>query len=310
MALKAKWPPKAVKLFQANKQRVYTRKQLAELLITNAEALGTPRTLTVQRFIHELQKVGELRTVEVAPAVGVARGARAANRRPESGSAPAPYKSFSRYVWGNASAYEMALSLRAGSYLSHATAVFLHGLTSDIPRTVYANKEQSEKPESLVALTQQGIDRAFANKARTSNYIFEFEGTRIVLLSGKNTGNLEVSEVADSTGRAVPTTKLERALVDITVRPIYAGGVFNVLEAYRGAHGRVSVPTLVATLRKLAYAYPYHQAVGFYMQRAGYAEAQLQRLKALGTDFDFYLTNQIPNPRLDPEWRVYYPDGL
>src|SRR3972149_4682553 len=90
MALKAKWPPKAVKLFQANKQRVYTRKQLAELLITNAEALGTPRTLTVQRFIHELQKVGELRTVEVAPAVGVARGARAANRRPGSGSAAAP----------------------------------------------------------------------------------------------------------------------------------------------------------------------------------------------------------------------------
>ena len=310
MASKAKWPPKAVALFQATQQRVYTRKQIAESLARHATELGTPRTLTVQRFIDELQESGKLRAVEIASAAGITRKPAAGSRPPALASEQTPYKSFIRYIWDHASAYEVALSLRAGSYLSHATAVFLHGLTPEIPRTVYANKEQSEKPESPVGLTQQGIDRAFANKARTSNYIYEFEGTRIVLLSGKSSGNLEVSEVADTTGRTLPVTKLERTLVDITVRPTYAGGVFNVLEAYRGARGRVSVPTLIATLRRLAFAYPFHQSVGFYMERAGYTEDQLQRLKALGTPFEFYLTNQLPNRRLDPSWRVYYPEGL
>lgn len=310
MASKAKWPPKALALFQASQQRVFTRKQIAELLARHAKELGTPRTLTVQRLIDVLQESGKLRVAEIVPAAGITRKPTAGSQIPALASAQPPYSSFIRYIWDHASAYEVALSLRAGSYLSHATAIFLHGLTSDIPRTVYANKEQSEKPASPVSLTQQGIDRAFTNKARTSNYIYEFEGTQIVLLSGKSSGNLEVSEVADVTGRALPVTKLERTLVDITVRPSYAGGVFNVLEAYRGARGRVSVPTLVATLRKLAFAYPYHQSVGFYMERAGYTEDQLQRLKALGTPFDFYLTNQLPNRQLDPAWRVYYPEGL
>ena len=63
-------------------------------------------------------------------------------------------------------------------------------------------------------------------------------------------------------------------------------------------------------LKKLDYVYPYHQAIGFYMERAGYKPAQLERLRSMGLDFDFYLTHGMREPEYSKEWRLYHPRGL
>ena len=139
--------------------------------------------------------------------------------------------------------------------------------------------------------------------------MFTYGDSQVVLLHGKNTGRLEVSTI-EYGEEQLPVTKLERTLIDITVRPAYGGGVYQVLQAYRNAKDRISIATLMATLAKLDYTYPYHQAIGFYMQKAGYTSKSLDRLKTLGIQFNFYLAHDIRDSLFDPEWRLFYPKGF
>src|SRR4030095_13062155 len=111
--------------------------------------------------------------------------------------------------------YSIALSLRKGAYLTHGSAVFLHSLTDEIPKTIYLNYEQSKKPAPTGHLTQEGIDRAFANRQRQSNLVYTCEGYQIAILSGKHTGRLEVSAVLvegdnGDNDEILEVTKLER----------------------------------------------------------------------------------------------------
>ena len=153
------------------------------------------------------------------------------------------------------------------------------------------------------------IDRAFSSKQRESNLFYKFDDWRIVVIAGKQTGRLEVSPLPIDHG-VVDVTRIERTLVDIAVRPAYSGGVYQVLQASRNARTRVSVATLLATLKKLDYVYPYHQAIGFYMQRAGYEQKQLSQVKALDRSYDFYLAHDMRERAYDSDWRIYYPQGL
>ena len=221
-------------------------------------------------------------------------------------------KEFIRYLFNNPSVYEVALSLKSGSYLSHGTAVFLHGLNNQLPKTVYTNKEQSKKPASSGKLSQESINRAFSNKQRESQFVISFGGSDIVLLSGKNTGKLHVTELQQD-GYPLQVTSIERTLVDIAVRPNYAGGTSQVLEAYKGAIGRVSVNAIQAILKKLGYTYPYHQVVGFYLDKAGYPPEQVAWLRErFPIEFDFFLEYAIPEiaREYSQEWRLFYPKGL
>ncbi len=205
------------------------------------------------------------------------------------------------------SVYHHAVSLGSNAYLCHASAVHILGLTQQRPKTIYVNKEQSPKPKAKGELTQESIDRAFARPQRHSNYIFRIEDSRIVLISGKSTGHAGV--IDDDTTR-LPVTCLERTLIDITVRPRYAGGVFQVSRAFREALDEIDIEKMLRLLNKLDYRYPYHQSLGFYLERAGANATTLESLRLFGINFDFYLDYSMANPSYDASWRVFFPLGI
>jgi hypothetical protein len=80
--------------------------------------------------------------------------------------------------------------------------------------------------------------------------------------------------------------------------------------AYQKAKGEISVKKLVTMLKKINHIYPYHQVIGFYMQRAGIDEASLNLLKKIGIEYDFYLDYKMKKKEYSKEWRLYYPNNL
>jgi hypothetical protein len=46
------------------------------------------------------------------------------------------------------------------------------------------------------------------------------------------------------------------------------------------------------------------------MERAGYEPKQLEPLRKLAFQYDFYLAHSIQSPKYNREWRLFYPEGL
>jgi len=275
--------------FDQSKQTVYTQSQLATIFRVNRGKWALAQSLLFNNFLTFLTTKSQMSTIAIE----------------------LPHSALKRYSWRSASIHEIALSLRPDSYLSHYTAMQLHGLASNGPRIIYVNKEQGKKAYGNDLLLQQNIDMAFRNSPRITKNIAQVNGYRIMMLNGMFTNRLGVVELLSPLGELLPVTSLERTLVDISVRPSYAGEVNTVLDAYRKARDKVSVPLLAEMLSNLHYKYPYHQVIGFYLERTGaYSDSEIDLFRCLKTDYDFYLTHDMKMTSYSKTWRLYYPLDL
>jgi predicted transcriptional regulator of viral defense system len=146
---------------------------------------------------------------------------------------------------------------------------------------------------------------------RRSRLVTHFGGTSFCILAGKYTGQLGVTEVLAGPGVPLRVTGIERTLIDIAVRPDYAGGVFEVKKAYTNAASRVSVNKMMAMLRKLDYVYPYHQGIGFYLEQSGAYDSWLVDLaRKFPFQYDFYLAYGMREPSYSERWRLFYPKSF
>jgi len=132
----------------------------------------------------------------------------------------------------------------------------------------------------------------------------------MILLSGKHSGRLGVTKTTGSQGEQLDLTDVERTLIDIAVRPTYAGGAKIVAKAYRSALPKTSISRVSKLLKELNHVYPYHQAVGFYLQNAGQPLSALQPLREPGLNFDFYLEHGMKQTAFDSTWRVHFPADI
>jgi hypothetical protein len=93
--------------------------------------------------------------------------------------------------------------------------MYFHGLTEQIPKSVFLNAEQSPKPQNALPLEQSSINNAFKGNPRLSNNKALYGEFNIYILNGKNTDNLGVINIDTPEGESVPTTNIERTLIDI-----------------------------------------------------------------------------------------------
>ena len=279
-----------VALFEEQPTRIFTRAALARLLSQSRDSWRSKKHENAESFIKWCLKNTSLRRHDF----------------------PLPYRKEVRYTWGAVPLYELVNSLKPGSYFTHYTALSLHELTDQIPKVIYLNNEQAKESVSMGGLNQDGIHRAFKSRQRESRNRTGYEGFTICVVNGRRTGQLGVVKVTGPDNASIQITDLERTLIDAAVRPAYCGGVAEVLGAYREARSqRVSINRLCAYLNRLAYIYPYHQAVGFYLERAGgYTKSQLELLRQFPIQFEFYLTHGMRETAYDEKWKLFFPKGF
>jgi len=270
--------------------KIYSSREIEEIFTNNWYLWHLPRRMRMPDLLSHLIKNSELREIVL--------------------TSPNYDKKYVRYAWREISVYQLSLSLRPRSYLSHHSAMYWNNLTEAPSKTLYVNSEQSLKHRNENFLEQRLIDLAFKSKPRTSKYIFMHKNWKICCLSGSNTNNLGVVGIEEPNMGTLQVTNIERTLIDITVRPFYSGGTIEVQKAYIKAKGKISTDLLISTLRKINYVYPYHQVIGFYMQRAGFENSALNSLKKMGLEYDFYLDYGMGQTNYSKEWRVYFPKNL
>ena len=283
-----------VAYFNAQRPRIFTKIALEQILNEQRSFWRLAQRTTTQEFIDYLVKTSNLSEIAFN----------------------FPARIDLRYVWNNAPLLEVVASLRPNAYVCHYTAMKAHGLTDQVPKSIYLNHEQAGRSATGTQLRQTAIDSAFARPQRTSNNVAPFGEYRVCLLSGQNTGNAgvtkqDVPDVYSDSNAQVRITSLERTLIDIAVRPAYAGGVSEVLNAYRNAAGRVSVNKIGALLKEIGYVYPYAQSIGFYLDRTGlFSTSAVNILREFPQENDFYLTHQMGEMEYIPSWRLYVPKGF
>jgi predicted transcriptional regulator of viral defense system len=287
--------PQIVKHLKELNENIFSIGDLQSILNDNRGRWTIPKITTANEFIGVLKDKGVIEEVVITTT----------------------QRKITKYIFGEASPYDISISLRMGSYLSHFSAVFSHQLTENVPKTIYTNLEQSPKytGDRDAELQQENIDLAFSRVMRLTNQkaTFNFRGKdyKVFLLNGKHQNRLGVEKLsAFNLSNPSDVTNIERTLIDIVVRPVYSGGVEEVLHAFKEAKGTFSVNRLLSYLKKMDFIYPYHQLIGFYLEKAGYEEKVLNLLNKLEIKHNFYLTYQIPEKDYSERWHVFYPKGL
>jgi predicted transcriptional regulator of viral defense system len=230
---------------------------------------------------------------------------------------PFPQREVTGFVWGDPPLLEVLLGLVDDSFYSHYTALRIHGLTEQVPKTIFFNHEKSSQRPSAPSAPyeQEAIDSAFTKPPRASKNEIEVADQRIVFLQSANQKSLGIVAGEVNFGGERPLhlryTSLERTLIDIAVRPFYAGGVFEVAKAFENAKDlKVSVNTMASMFKRMEFGYPYHQAIGYYLERAGFNPSRVELFRKIPMERDFYLTHQMGKTRFIPAWRLHVPAGF
>ncbi|TWU46453.1 type IV toxin-antitoxin system AbiEi family antitoxin domain-containing protein [Rubripirellula reticaptiva] len=279
----------APKIFKAlAEQPIRTHSDLQILFREKNKAWELPVTLSFNKFIQFAIEHGKLQ-----------------RHRLEF-----PHRPATRYSWGDVPLESIIQSIHPKGYFSHYTAMQHHDLTEQIPKTIYFNIEQKLTGGGTEP-SQTAMDRAFKGKCRVSKNSVNVGERTIRILNGRNTGEMGVITIADDNPFEKRVTNIERTLIDITVRPVYSGGVFQVAEAFVAAASEVSIERITTYLRRLNFTYPYHQSIGYYMDRSGkFSHSQLDAIRELGLEHDFYLDYGMKKTKYVEKWRLHVPQGF
>ena len=269
---------------------IYSFSDLSQVFSRGKQKWNLPKAMTTKKFIENLLHENVLGFLEL-----------------DLGA-----EHFQAYYLFDSHPAYIVSKLINNTYISHSSALQAWGLTDVALNCIYINREQSEaKSSPSSSLNQTTIDQAFAKQQRQASMRSTFGQQEIILIRGRFSRRLGVVPFNFNAKEDIFLTNLERTLIDCIVRPAYAPSSLEMVLAFRQAKKLISVALLAEYLYDLDYIYPYHQSIGFYLERAGnYLASDLEYFSSIKIEYNFYLDYGMDLKSYDPKWKIFYPSAL
>lgn len=210
------------------------------------------------------------------------------------------------------SPHELAWAMFPSGYFCDLTAIFHHGLTDQVPNSVYVCHEtlQVQQPNPTGMPSESMVRSAFIRPHRHTNFAFDFQGHELVVLNRtRNSGHGVVAARNQSpcpVGSKV--AGLERALIDAVVAPQYNGGITSLPAYFMAARDKLQIDKLLDVYRKLKFVYPYAQSIGFLLEQSGLPEQADRLRKVYPPRQRFFLDHNAKSSWIYHErWMLYSP---
>lgn len=215
---------------------------------------------------------------------------------------------------------DVALALQDKGYFSHYSALFIHGLSNQVPKVFYLSEEiKNRKSTHTSEYNEFFIEQQFMKPPRSTTNYCQYKTTTFYLLEKNDNNEIGVETIALpsianflSLDRKIRITSLERTLIDIVEAPQYSGGILSVVDTFRAVKGKIDLLKLKEYYNKMNFFYPYWQTIGFLIEKTwGEVEAN-KWMSYFGKPIhEFYLDRKF---RLDwdksEKWQVRFPKDL
>lgn len=215
---------------------------------------------------------------------------------------------------------DIALALQEKGYFSHYSALFIHGLTNQVPKEFYLSEEiKKRKSLHTPEYNEFFIEQQFMKPHRSTTNYCQYKNTTFYLLEKNDNGGIGVETIdlpalSDflSLERKIRITSLERTLIDIVEAPQYAGGILSVVETFRAVKGKIDLLKLKEYYNLMNFFYPYWQTIGFLIEKTWGEEDAQKWMSFFGKPIhEFYLDRKF---KLDwdksEKWQIRFPKGL
>jgi hypothetical protein len=216
---------------------------------------------------------------------------------------------FYYYINSKIDQYDIASARSRSSFFSHYSALSIHNLTIQLPKQIYLTwerKTMNYNTDMEFEILQEDVDRVFNKPPRITTDKRRYKNYTINVIKGQNHNELGVQPFRKN----LWVSDIERTLIDVAVRPFYAGGTTQVLQAFEAARKVLDTKKLYSYYVYMFFKYPYHKVIGFYLEKAGYDSEDYLPFLNLPSYIDFYLTYNILHKEYNSKWKLFIPKGF
>lgn len=205
-------------------------------------------------------------------------------------------------LYSDINVYDFVATFEKQGFFSMSTSLNIQGLSNEKNEFVFFSKELTPKYYNKNnEIHQEDIDQAYEKEYRYTSSIATYKNNHVIYLTPKHTGRFEVVRYNE-----YYVSSVHRAFVEMIIHVQYFKSFETVIEIFKPLKNRLDVKRIFKVLEIFDLIYPYHQLIGFSLEKVGFYKNDLDLFKKQVSDLKFYTQKSKIKYTFDSYWNIYY----